>query len=92
MKSDREILDEFFAYLRETVDMYEQWVNRQPAKLFINPEIMRKLSKLEGFYQRPEVRSAEVTAHAPMVRRFRVNEHTVLTIYEAASESFLRIE
>lgn len=88
---DQQLLDEFFGYIRETITQYAKWTNEQPTKIFINTNIMRKLSETQGFYQRPEVRSTEVTAHAPVVRRFRIGD-VVLTLYDRFDEPFLRIE
>lgn len=91
-KTDQQILDEFFGYLQKTVEMYERWIRETPSRIFINSAVMQQLSKLEGFYQRPEVRSTEVTAFAPMVRRFKVNDRVVLTIFDRPDEPFLRVE
>lgn len=83
-------LDAFFNQLRELVTHYIHWTEEVPKKLVINPEIVGRLARVTGFYQRPELRS-EVTTYAPIVRYFKIGE-TVLTLQEDYEEKFLHLE
>lgn len=88
---DQERLDDFFQFLNDVCRHFETYCRRKPQSLFINSKIMQELATLNGFYGRPEVRSAEVTSYAPIVRRFRI-EDTILTIYDRPDVDFLYVE
>jgi hypothetical protein len=83
-------LAEFFDALRALETYYSDWAGMYPKKLVINPSILKKLASAEGFYQRPELNS-EVTVCSPVVRRFKLQNVTVL-IKEDYDEPFLHFE
>lgn len=84
------MLDRFFTQLKELLAHYREWTEEVPKKLVINPDILRKLAKIEGFYQRPELQG-EITAHSPVVRYFKLGEIVVL-LDEDWAEKFLHFE
>jgi hypothetical protein len=85
------ILASFFAGLQAHADQFVKWTSEAPKALVINPDIIQRLSKIEGFYQRDEVKNAEITAHAPIVRRFNLTFGTVM-IYEEYDEKLYHFE
>jgi len=89
-KLTTEDLDLFFKQLNELESQYIYWAQEPPKKLIINPGIIAKLARVEGFYQRPELQST-VTIYAPVVRHFKL-EHTVVTIREDYDENYLHFE
>lgn len=84
-------LAEFFSDITRFGWDYVQWTSEIPKTLRINPDIIGKLSRIEGFYQRDEVKNAEITAHAPVVRRFNL-PFGVVELYEDYEEKFLHFE
>lgn len=83
-------LDDFFSKLKTFEMFYTEFVGSPPHKLFINPETLKRLASVGGFYQRPELGS-EVTVFSPVVRRFKLQHGTVL-IKEDYDENFLHFE
>lgn len=81
---------EFFDELKQLEAQYIKWTGELPKRLVISPEIIRSLSRVEGFYQRPELK-AEVTAYSPMVRYFKLNQ-CVVTLAEDYEEKFIHFE
>lgn len=92
---DQELLDRFFTDLNQLMEDYMFWTEEKPKMLAINPGIVSKLSRLRGFYERPELR-ALVPAHAPVVRYFRLitseGEEVVVTLYDDWQEKYLHFE
>lgn len=87
VNKEKNLLDQFFADLQTTAKSYCYWVKQVPENLYINPEILAKLSKIEGFYQRPELQ-VQVSAHAPIVRYINLKDVGVVFIVEDYSEKF----
>jgi len=85
-----ENMEDFFNLLKATETNYVYWTGVLPKKLIISFDILKKLSKVTGFYQRPELK-AEVTAFSPIVRYFRLT-HGVVTIQEDYEELFFHFE
>lgn len=83
-------LDEFFAHINELGKWFTHYTSEEPKRLFINPEIIAKMSRVEGFYQRKELMGI-VPAHAPIVRYFRL-DCGVVTIVDDWEEKFLHYE
>jgi len=83
-------MDDFFNLLKTSEVNFMYWTSVVPKRLIISPEILRKLSKVTGFYERPELR-AEVTSYSPIVRYFRLT-HVVVTIQEDFDELFFHFE
>ena len=83
-------MDDFFALLKAAEITFEWWTGIIPKRLILSSTILRQLSKVPGFYQRPELK-AEVTAYAPIVRHFKL-EHTVVIIQEDYDELFFHFE
>ena len=83
-------LDDFFRRLTELGEWYTEQTGVVPNELAVNPDIIGKLSKIEGFYQRPELRGM-VTAHAPVVR-YMTLDFGVVMLVDDWSEDFLRFE
>ena len=81
---------DFFNLLKAMETNYTYWTGVLPKKLIISFDILRRLSKVTGFYQRPELK-AEVTAFSPIVRYFRLT-HGVVTIQEDYEELFFHFE
>jgi hypothetical protein len=92
---DKATLDRFFTDLNQFLDDYLFWTGEFPSTLIMNPDIIGKLSRVEGFYQRKELESL-VPAHAPVVRFFRLQpsegEPVIVQIYEDWEEKFLHFE
>lgn len=80
----------FFIQLEDLELYYIEWVGEVPKLLVINPDIVGALSKVEGFYQRPELQ-AEITLYAPVVRYLKLR-HCVVTLQEDYDELFLHFE
>lgn len=89
-ETDAEMLDQFFGEMEQHSDAYKLWTGEVPKTLVINPEIVGKLSRFEGFYQRKELK-ALVPAHAPVVRNLRL-AHGVVFILEDLDEPFYHFE
>lgn len=87
---DKDLLDKFFDQLREHEDHYIYWTDEVPKKIVVNPAIIQRLSRITGFYQRPELQG-QVTTHAPVIRYIKL-VHTVVTIVEDYDEKFLHFE
>jgi len=85
-----EDMEEFFSLLKVSEANFEKWASVLPKTLVINPEIIRALSKVIGFYQRQELK-AEVTTYSPIVRYFKLT-NTVVTIQEDFDELFFHFE
>jgi hypothetical protein len=83
-------LDRFFRELNEFGLIFHHYVGKAPSTLVINPDIVAGLSRVEGFYQRPELR-AMVTASAPVVRYFKL-DFGVVTLVDDWEEQFLHYE
>jgi hypothetical protein len=83
-------LDMFFTQLKALSEAYVMWTSEAPKTLVINPDIVMQLSKVAGFYQRPEL-TAQVTAHSPIVRHFKLDFGVVL-IREDWEEKFYHFE
>lgn len=88
---DKDTLDRFFDQLKETEAHFMEWTGGRPLTLTIDPDIIRRLSRIEGFYQRPEVSEAQVTKHAPVIRYLKLNLG-VVTIDEDYEEVFYHFE
>jgi hypothetical protein len=80
----------FFEQLLALESFFVDWTDEVPKLLVINPAIIGALAKVEGFYQRPELR-AEVTMHAPVVRYIKL-KYSIVTIQEDYDEIFLHFE
>jgi len=87
---EKELLDRFFTDLTQFMENYIFWTSEVPKTLVINPDIIGKLSRMEGFYEREELKSL-VPAHAPVVRYFRL-KYGVVELYEDYEEKFLHFE
>jgi len=85
-----EDMNDFFILLKTMEAHYTYWTGVMPKKLIISFDILRRLSKVTGFYQRPELK-AEVTAFSPIVRYFRLTVG-VVTIQEDYEELFFHFE
>lgn len=83
-------MDEFFTDLKKLEEQYIRWTGELPKRLVISPAIIRSLSRVEGFYHRPELQS-EVTAYAPIVRYFKLKQ-CVVTLAEDYEEKFIHFE
>jgi hypothetical protein len=83
-------LDEFFAHLNELGHWYTHYTSEVPALLAINPDIVRQMAQVEGFYQRDELQGF-VTAHAPVVRYFKL-KFGVVRLVDDWEEKFLHFE
>lgn len=87
----KKTLDDFFAHLNELGQWYTHYTNEVPTRLNINPDIVKQMAKVEGFYQREEVRSGQVTAHAPVVRYLKL-KFGVIMLVDDWDERFLHFE
>lgn len=83
-------LNSFFEQLEHHAAAYVEWTSEVPKIFVVNPDIIGRLSREEGFFQRPELR-ALVPAHSPMVRYIRLNVG-VVTIREDWDEKFYHFE
>lgn len=83
-------LDFFFHEMENHNLSYYHWTGQTPKTLVVNPEIIGHLSRIEGFYQREELR-ALVPAYAPVVRNIRLS-HGVVFIQEDIDEPFYHFE
>jgi hypothetical protein len=88
--NEQDQMARFFERLVNFADEFHEWTSEAPKLLVINPDIVGKLSRIEGFYQRPEL-EALVPEHAPVVRHFRL-PFGVVEIYEDFEEKFLHFE
>lgn len=88
---DSEKLSVFFDHMKSHAAHFYDYTGDNPKLLVINPEVIAKLSRLDGFYHRPEVKNAEITAHAPVVRRFNLTFGTV-ELYEDYEEKLYHFE
>lgn len=88
---DKDQLTTFFEHITMLGDDFAHWTGETPQTLVINPDIIAKLSRVEGFYQREEVKNAEVTAAAPIVRRLNL-PFGVVMLYEDWEEKYLHYE
>lgn len=86
----KEDMVNFFSYLDSTADVFYEWLGKEPKLLVINPDIIGALSRVEGFFQ-SEYLQAEVPAHAPIIRYFKL-KLGVVTIYESYTEKFMHFE
>jgi len=87
----KETLDLFFAHLNELGLWYKHYTDEVPTELHINPDIVRQMASVEGFYQREEVKNAMVTTHAPIVRYFKLKFGVILLV-DDWQEKFLHFE
>lgn len=83
-------LDIFFSEMEQHATSYKLWTSEEPKTLVINPDIVGKLARMEGFYQRKELASL-VAAHSPVVRHFRLS-FGVVFIREDWDEKFYHFE
>lgn len=83
-------LDSFFLELNELGKWYTHFVGTPPTLLVINPDIVAALSRIEGFYQREELQ-AMVTAHAPVVRHFKL-DGGIVRLVDDYEEKFLHFD
>jgi hypothetical protein len=90
VSNNKQELDAFFLPMIAHAEAFTQWTDKLPKYLIINPDILTRLSRIEGFYQRPEVASM-VSAHAPIVRYFKLPMCTVM-IHESPEEDFYHFE
>lgn len=90
-KHDKESLSIFFEHITQLGDDFSHWTGEVPKMLVINPDIIAKLARVEGFYQREEVKNAEVTAASPIVRRLNL-PFGIVTLYEDWEEKYLHYE
>lgn len=86
----KKTLDDFFTHLGELGKWYIHYTSEVPTKMFVNPEIIAKMAKVEGFYQRPELQGI-VTAYAPVVRYFKLDFGVVMLV-DDWEEKFLHFE
>lgn len=91
MTTDEQSLDEFFSRLKAFYGWYKEMTGERPKLLVISPQLLQRLAKLEGFFQRPEL-GTEVTPYSPVVRRFKLTSDTVVELYEDPNEPFLHYE
>jgi hypothetical protein len=89
--TDKEILQEFFDDLNRFGQDYIQWTKELPKTLVVNPDIIGKLSRLDGFYQREEIKNVEVTAASPVVRRMNL-AFGIVFLDEDWDEKFMHFE
>lgn len=87
----KQTLDDFFAHLNELGGWYEHYTNEVPKELHVNPDIIRQMAAVEGFFGREEVRNGMVTIHAPVVRYFKLKFGVVLLV-DDWEEKFLHFE
>jgi hypothetical protein len=87
----KKTLDDFFAHLNELGQWYTYYTSEVPKLLNVNPDIVRQMAQVEGFYQREEVQSGQVTAHAPIVRYFKL-KFGVIRLVDDWEEKFLHFE
>lgn len=87
----KKTLDEFFAHLNELGEWYKYYTDEVPKTLCINPDIVKQMAVVEGFYQREEVSSGQVTAYAPIVRYFKLKFGVILLV-DDWEEKFLHYE
>lgn len=83
-------LDRFFQPLTANAMNFAEWTGQLPNKLVINPQIMQKLSRIDGFYQRREL-SGQVSAHSPIIRYINVGI-AVVTLQDDWGEVFYHFE
>lgn len=83
-------LDDFFKHLNQLGKWYIHYVGEPPKQLFISPEIIAQMAKVEGFYQRPEL-EGKVPAYAPVVRYFKL-DFGVIMLVDDWEEKFLHFE
>jgi hypothetical protein len=86
----KKTLDDFFAHLNELGKWYIHYTSEVPKKIFVNPEIIARMARVEGFYQRPELQGM-VTASAPVIRWLKMDFGMVL-IVDDWEEKFLHYE
>ena len=80
-------LNDFFVHIKELGKHYKQWAGAYPTKIFISPRILMKLSNIEGFYQREELRT-QATTYAPVIHKMDLG-WGVVYIIEDWEEQFL---
>lgn len=83
-------MNDFFEHLKQMGAWYVSWVGEKPKELVINPDIIGKLSRIAGFYQRPEL-ATQVDMHAPVIRNLDLG-FGVVTIYEDYTEKFFHFD
>lgn len=83
-------LADFFSHLHELGKWYIHYTGNVPKNMFVNPEIIAKMARVEGFYQRPELQGM-VTASAPVVRWLKM-DFGMVTIVDDWTEKFLHYE
>lgn len=84
----------FFQGLRDHAIQFILWTSEAPTRLVINPDIIGRLSRVEGFYQREELKSL-VPANAPVVRNIRIplpGGELIVEIYDDYDEKFFHFE
>lgn len=86
----KKTLDDFFTHINELRKWFTHYTHEVPKRLFINPEIVAQMSRVEGFYQRAEL-GGIVPAYAPVVRYFKLDE-CVVTLVDDWEEKFLHFE
>lgn len=86
----KKTLDDFFKQLSELGKWYIHYTSEAPKLLFISPNIIAQLAKVEGFYQRPELQGI-VPAHAPVVRYLKLDFGVVMLV-DDWEEKFLHYE
>lgn len=86
----KKTLDDFFAHLNELGKWYTHYTSEVPTMLNVNPDIIRQMAMVEGFYQREELQGL-VPAHAPVVRYFKL-KFGVVMIVDDWQEKFLHFE
>lgn len=87
----KKTLDDFFAHLNELGIWYEHYTSEVPKFLAINPDIVKQMAKVEGFYQREELSGGQVTAYAPVVRYFKL-KFGIVRLVDDWGEKFLHFE
>lgn len=83
-------IESFFLHVKELAHWFKYWTEEYPKEIVINPDIIGKLSRVDGFYEREEVKT-QVDQHTRMIRRFSLDFGTVLII-EDWEEKFLHFE
>lgn len=83
-------LDDFFANLNVLGEMFTRYTGEVPKRLNVNPDIIGKMSTVEGFFQREELQGL-VPAHAPVIRYLKL-KFGVVMLYDDWQEKFLHFE
>ena len=89
-QTDASQLEDFFGKLSDLGGWQFKMTGQHPKYLYINPLILQKLSKMDGFFHRQEL-STQVTVHSPVISRMKFS-FGVVEIIEDYEEPFLHFE